>query len=130
MTNDNIFNEKNFKKILKIGASLALAKDAEQLPDQIVREAMEVLNADAGTLYMLSKDSSFLNYEIVKNNSICSNKLRKKLTPIPLYTKSGENHFNVAASVYHSNKSIVIDDVYQCKGYDFSGTKKLQGNNL
>ena len=120
--------------ILPLGISLSVEKDFNQLLEKIVIEAKAICNADAGTLYLRTKDDK-LRFVIARTNSL---KLAYGGTtghPVPfplidLYDDDGRpNHHNVASHVALERKSVNIRDVYAVQGFDFSGTRIFDEEN-
>lgn len=115
-------NHKNTINMLTvIGTSISSERNINKLLEMIVSEAMNVTNADGGTLYILEND--FLYFKIIQNVSMNMFKggtsgEEISLPPVPL-EKS-----NISAYCAIKKKIINIPDVYQSEGFDFSGPKK------
>lgn len=121
-------------KILPLGISLSVEKDFDRLLAHIVEEAMDICNADAGTLYLRTEDDH-LRFEIVRT---CSLSLAYggpghpavPYPSLPLFHEDGApNRQNVAAYVAHERYSVNVADVYHEQGFDFSGTKAFDRRN-
>lgn len=123
-------NQREFiKRLIRIGTALSAEKDINRLLEMIVDEAREFTNADAGTLYIMSDDETELQFAIVQNNSlgVRMGGTGGEITwpSVALKNSDGSaNHANVSAYVAVSGESVNISDVYNARGFDFSGTKK------
>jgi len=117
-------------RLNEIGIALSAATDVDVLCDMILTGAMELTNADGGSLYRMSDDKSALEFVIVSTNSLDihmggSSGLEIKFSAIPLLINGKANKSNVVSSAVHDEKTINISDVYHAKGFDFSGTRKF-----
>ncbi len=106
--------------LLEIGALLAAEKDHERLLELILRKAMEVADADAGTLYSLTANE--LRFRIMITKSMGFFKGGKgdpiDLPPVRLTPE------NVCAAAVLERKLINVPDVYASDSYDFSGPRR------
>jgi|GEM_PF-229937 len=127
---------KHIRRGAEIGKALSAEKNTNKILEMIVDEARAMSKADAGTLYILSRDKKYLRVEILQNDTMNiriggmdssdknSTDLLSKLPSVPLYTKKGmENHSNVSSHVALAGESISIPDVYKAEGFDFTGTR-------
>lgn len=110
----------NYDRILNIGIALSTKTDMNNLLDVILTEAMDVTNADAGTLYLYS--DGLLHFRIMRNHTMNIyndgvNDLTS-LPPVPLVEE------NVCAYAAIHGKLVNIKDVYQSTEFDFSGPKR------
>ena len=64
----NSIDKKLMQQLLKIGSSLSSEKDIDQLLENILQAAMQITNADAGSLYRVV-DDKLLKFEIVHTKS-------------------------------------------------------------
>jgi len=117
------------RDLLKIGTALSVERNLPKLLEMILEEARRFTNADGGTLYMISDDKKFLRFEIVQTGSL---NIRMGGTsgntidwsPLGLFLPDGKpNHAMVATHVGLTGEVINIPDVYDVKGFDFSGTR-------
>lgn len=121
-------------KILPLGIALSVEKDFDRLLEQIVKEAMAICNADAGTLYLRTEDEH-LRYVIVCIESLGLSYGGKGNEPvpygtIPIYDKTGApNHKNVATHVAIEGATINIADIYNESAFDFSETQLFDRQN-
>ena len=109
--------QEDIKRILEIGVLLSSERDFNRLLERILICAMELTNCDAGTLYLLDKDS--LRFKIMRNNTLQTysggDGRDPDLAPVPLSRE------NVCALALLDDRVILIEDVKHCREYDFSG---------
>jgi HD-GYP domain-containing protein (c-di-GMP phosphodiesterase class II) len=128
------YSEKNISSLLRelneIGIALSAEKDHARLLETILVKAMEITNADGGTLYSRT-DDDHLKFEILHNNSLNIHKggtsgEEISFYPIALYDDEGNpNNHMVAARAGVSDETINIPDAYASEEYDFSGTRSF-----
>ncbi|PLX75646.1 MAG: phosphohydrolase, partial [Desulfuromonas sp.] len=112
-----------------IGINLSIEKDHDQLLESILKGAMKITCADAGSLYLLKDDA--LHFEIVLGNSMgiaMGGKSGNPVTmnPVPLHDENGEpNRRNVVSCAALDNAIINVEDAYDSEDYDFTGTRKF-----
>ncbi len=117
-------------RLNEIGIALSAASDVNILCDKILAGAMELTNADGGSLYQMSEDKSSLEFVIVSTHSLdiymggCSDR-EINFPSIPLMVNGQPNKSNVVSSAVHNEATINIPDVYYAEGFDFSGTRKF-----
>ena len=127
-------SQENISRLLrelnKIGIALSAEKNHDRLLELILVKAMEITNADGGTLYTCTEDKR-LNFEILHNRSLNIHKggtsgEEISFYPIALYDDEGKpNNHMVAASAVISGETVNIPDAYASKEYDFSGTRNF-----
>ncbi|HPP07448.1 MAG TPA: GAF domain-containing protein, partial [Syntrophorhabdaceae bacterium] len=117
-------------ELLKIGIALSGEHNIDKLLNMIVEQGRRLTNADGGTLYIVTKDGSALEFAIVQNASLniymggAEKPIRWK--PVRLYNDDGSpNYANVSSYAALSGEIINIPDVYNAKGFNFEGTKKF-----
>ncbi len=117
-------------RLNEIGIALSSAGDLALLCDDILSGAMELTDADGGSLYRMSEDGNELEFVIVQTYSLgihmggnSGHDIR--FPAIPLFVDGRENRRNVVSSSVHDGCTINIADVYHAKGFDFSGTRKF-----
>ncbi len=119
------------EKLNSIGVLLSAETDITRLLELILHTATAITQADGGTLYTVTPDKNFLQFEIITNNTLQiymggSAGDPILLEPIPLYLKNGEpNHTTVAAYSVLNNRTVNIEDVYAEEGFDVSGTSQF-----
>ena len=120
---------RQIKDLSKIGAALSAERNLPKLLEMILEEARHFTNADGGTLYMMNDDERSMRFEIVQTGSL---DIRMGGTsgqnidwyPVRLYLQDGKaNHAMVSAHVGLTGEVINIPDVYDVKGFDFTGTR-------
>lgn len=117
--------------VIPIGVAMSAEKDFDQLLEMIVLEAKSLCNADAGTLYLRTKDDR-LEFVIARTDSLnlavggTAGK-EASFSPLHLYDqRTGEpNHQNVCTHVVLTGESINIPDIYQTENFDFSGPREF-----
>jgi HD-GYP domain-containing protein (c-di-GMP phosphodiesterase class II) len=120
------------EQLTEIGIALSAERNTEQLLEKILLGAKSITNADGGTIYRVDADT--IKIEIIRSDSLgislggSGNVIN--IPNIPLYDENGEpNLKNVVCYSYHNNESINIDDAYDAKHFDFTGTKIFDANN-
>ena len=120
--------EKQISNLSNIGLALSKEKDMSKLLEMILLEAKRIANSDGGTLYMMTDDQR-LRFEIMMTDSLdfhMGGTSGKDIPfyPIKLYTDDGKpNETMIAAFVALTGQTVNIEDAYEAKGFDFSGTK-------
>ena len=120
--------------ILPLGIALSAEKDWDRLLERFLFTAMDLCNADAGSLFMRTDDDT-LRYEIVRIRSLDLNYGGTSNNPVPfatlpLYNKEGEPDLsNVASFAAHEGLSINIADINDKSAFDFSGTYHFDQKN-
>ncbi|MFC6855839.1 GAF and HD-GYP domain-containing protein [Marivibrio halodurans] len=122
--------EHMFHRLVDLGIALSAERDHEKLMEMILLEAKEIYRADGGTLYLVTDDEQGLSFQIMRNDSLdiaMGGTTGKSIPfpPVPLYRDGAANMNNVASAVYHNRAPSNIEDAYEEKSYDFSGTKKF-----
>ena len=119
-----------FKKIHllnEIGIALSSEKNFSSLLEQILIGAKKITNADGGTIYLLNADKN-LEMVVVQTDSLnihMGGNTDKpiKFKPVNLINEDGSKNLStVVTRAVIEDKPINIDDAYNAKGYDFSGT--------
>lgn len=120
---------RQIQDLSKIGAALSAERNLPKLLEMILEEARHFTNADGGTLYMMNDDERSMRFEIVQTDSL---NIRMGGTsgnsidwyPVRLYLQDGQpNHAMVSAHVALTGEVVNIPDVYDVKGFDFTGTR-------
>lgn len=105
------------KKVLEIGVLLSSERDLNLLLEKILSSVMELAHCNAGTLYL--RDGDFLRFKIMRNDVLHTysggDGKEPDLPPVPLTRE------NVCALALLEDRTINIEDVYNCRDYDFSG---------
>lgn len=115
-------NEKQkLNMIMRLGVELTEIKDVDVLLERILREARQLVSADAGSIYI--KEGDKLKFSYTQNET-----QRKKLAPgkkliystfsVPI------NNQSIAGYVANTGETMNIPDVYKLKaGLSFSFNK-------
>ena len=110
-------NQADVKKILEMGVLLSSEQDLDYLLEHILQCIMDLAHCDAGTLYLL--DGGALHFKIMRNDTLNTysggHGPAPNLPPVPLSRE------NVCALALIENRVIRIQDVKNCREYDFSG---------
>jgi HD-GYP domain-containing protein (c-di-GMP phosphodiesterase class II) len=124
------------ENLAEIGYNLGATKELPKLLNTIMMESMRLTNCDAGTLYLRSEDDR-LRFEIMKTNSmgvdwggISDKPMPDFIYPVKLYLPDGTpNHHMIAAYVGLTGETVNLEDAYESKEFDFSGTKAFDEKN-
>ncbi len=117
-------------RLTEIGLALSGETRLERLLEMIVDEARVLTKADAGTLYILNKDSRKLEFSILQNDTMNvrmggSSGNEITLPPVPLYGPGNKpNKSNVSSYCAITGETVNIADVYEAEGFDFTGPRK------
>lgn len=117
----------HINRLSNIGLALSQERDVDKIFDLIIEEALAYTNADAATIYSVSEDKKFLNFEVMQT---ISKKFKAggsfgaiKLPPVPLYCKDNTSNLsNMASCVYHKKEMLNFEDCYNATNFDFQGT--------
>lgn len=105
------------ERLIKIGIALSSEKDSYRLLEMIVTEARLLMNADAGTLFLL--DGEMLHFQIIQNDTLKiyqgGDRQPVHLPPVPLDRKS------VSGIAALDRMTINIPDVYKEERYNVEG---------
>lgn len=124
-----IRNEHWYRTLTQIGLSLSAEKDTKKLLERIIIEARTLTNADAGTLYLLDKETLELTFEIVQNDSMQieiggTSGVDAELPNVPLFINGEPNHSNVSSAVALTGETINVKDLYGPEGKLFPGPRE------
>jgi sigma-B regulation protein RsbU (phosphoserine phosphatase) len=118
------------QEILPLGIALSTERDVDVLIERVLDEAKKLTRADAGTIYLRTKDDH-LAFAIMKTDSLGIARgggtgTPITLPPLPLRDpESGEENLdNIATYVTWKNHSVNISDVYATEDFDFSGARE------
>ena len=124
-------DDQSFRKLIEIGIALSAERNHDRLMETILVEAKNICNADGGTLYLRNDDDT-LKFTIMRTDSLniaMGGTTGKEIAFPPLRmfdVDTGEpNHKMVACHVALSGESVNIQDAYEARDFDFSGTKKF-----
>jgi len=119
---------RHIQKLTEIGLALSAEKNISKLLEMVVDQARELSSADAGTLYILDKYEKHLRFEIMQNDTMNTRMggtsgVEVTLPNVPLYIDGNPNYSNVSSYVALTGETKSIPDVYEAKGFDFTGPK-------
>lgn len=119
----------HIRRLTKIGESLSSVTDLHQIFDMILEEAVAFTNADGATIYQVSEDKKYLDFETLFNGTmglrLGGARGEVGWPSIPLFDENGNPRLaNIVTNVYHLKRSLVFEDVYETTEYDVSGTRK------
>ncbi len=130
---DMIAEKDHLQRLTKIGIALSAEKDIDKFFKMVLGEAISFTNADAGSLYRISRDKKFLDFQLVctlSKNILLGRVDIAKWPSVPLYNDLGKNNLNNFVSyIVHKQEIINIEDVYNQKIFDNSGTRKYDKAN-
>lgn len=108
----------------QISTRLSRETDLQTQLAIVVEGAMDLTNADAGTLYSIF-NHQLLKFEVVLNRSLDINKKAPEIDfpSIPIHEDGVANASMVVVNCVLLEKSILIDDIYDEDSYNFSGTR-------
>ncbi|MDD4688020.1 MAG: GAF domain-containing protein [Candidatus Cloacimonetes bacterium] len=118
---------KHIQQLTRIGQSLSSETDLDKIFEMILNEGIAFTKADGATIYRVSDDNRFLEFELVYNATLNMRQGGSNdpigWKPVPLYDEEGNPVMSyIVSAVYHNKKSLCFDDVYNAEGYDISGT--------
>jgi sigma-B regulation protein RsbU (phosphoserine phosphatase) len=121
--------------ILPLGIALSAEKSLDRLLEKIVIEATALCQADAGTLYLRTKDDR-LKFAIMRTDSLAialggTTGKEIPLPPVRMYDEvtAQPNEHNVASHVALHGITVNVPDIYTAALFDFSGTKNFDQAN-
>lgn len=126
--------QNELQHLLQISISLSSEKDITELLENIVQAAMQITNADAGTLYRMTEENT-LRFEILhtksKGTHIGGNSgIPIAIPEIHLFKDNGEPELaRVACFAVNRDETVNIADAYEAPGFDFSGTVQFDKQN-
>ncbi len=123
------------KDLHEIGIALSGQKNLGHLLEKILEAAKRIVNADAGTIYLLDATQCALRFEIVRTDTLNIAIGGERGTPmdfglVPLYDAAGlPNHAMVVSHAVLSRQTVNIEDAYVSDEFDFSGTRAFDIKN-
>ena len=121
-TKDLVAAQDKLENLIHTGIELGREQDRLALLRKILFGGKELLNADAGTLYMVT-DHKTLSFALrTKNDELPS-------FEIPLFDEFGAQVDKYMATwCANHNQPIIVDDVYTETRFDVSGAKKMDAD--
>jgi HD-GYP domain-containing protein (c-di-GMP phosphodiesterase class II) len=120
--------------LLRVVTAMSTERDLDKLFETILFEAKNLCHAEGGTVYLYD-GQDFLDFAIAMNDSMGFHYRRaqtapaERLMPLRLWEPSSKtpNHRNVATYAATEKRSVNIPNAYDEVGFDFSGTRKIDG---
>ncbi len=115
--------------VIPIGVKLSRETNFQILLENMLVEAKNFCNADAGTLYLKTDDT--LEFAVVRNDSLKiamggASGSEVTLPPVQLHDSQGNaNRHNIAAYAALTGETVNIEDSYEDKRFDFAGTREF-----
>jgi len=104
--------------------SLFNINDFDVLLHEILKQTRELLNSEAGSIYICEDDT--LSFNVFQNDAMSYEDIYKHFYALKdLKLPLSEQEKYLAVESFVSNKIIKIDDVYKVKNYDFLGVKEF-----
>jgi HD-GYP domain-containing protein (c-di-GMP phosphodiesterase class II) len=125
-------DQASFKRLIDIGIALSAEKNPDRLMETILLEAKSIGSADAGTLYIRTKQDQ-LTFAIVRTDSLGiaqggTTGVDITMPAVDMYKldEAGQrrrNHHNIVSHVALTGETINIPDAYDSQVFDFTGTR-------
>lgn len=118
-----------FEHLLNISIQLSKEENTDLLMEKILLAAVEVSNADAGSIYLVN-ESKELEFRTIYNKSLKlhlggSSESSINFPGIPLFVDEKPNHSAIVAHAANTGEVINIDDVYDALPFDFSAARRM-----
>lgn len=134
-------NERQLEILAVAGAELSKEQEQSAALALILYTARDLTNADAGTVYSILEiyhdypynpgelESKSLVFEEMHTQSKNNFDTKPNQKPVPMEIDGKPNNSHVSAYCANTGAIVNIPDVYEEKGFDFSGTKKYDQLN-
>ena len=112
-------------RLNEIGIALSAEKNVDVVCDNILKGAMELTNADGGSLYSMDEGERSLSFIIVATHSLDiymggNERQGYRFPSIQLYNPDGTPNMSmVVSSAVHDDHTINIPDAYHAEGFRF-----------
>lgn len=119
------------QELTNIGIALSDADDYNSLLEQILTGARKLTNAEAGSLYIVNKETDCLEFVGFHNDKLklklgLTNEKEIKINPIPLHHNNGaDNLKRIVTRAVLQGETINVEDAYNCPDWDLSGTHAM-----
>ena len=112
-------------RMISVAIAMSTGKNISALLDLILKEAMDITNCDAGTVYIREKDGLHFHNMVTLSKGFhgAMEGIEDILPPVPL------NRSHVCACAVLDQKKINIEDIYLSETYDFSGAARYDKLN-
>jgi len=119
-------------QLQEVGIALSKQLDLQEVLKIVLRAAMDLTNAEAGTIYRVSEDRSGLEFVLSKNKRLDLSSVGlgvgggDKPIILPFKQEDGsDNYTNVSVYCALKHETISLADIYDAEGFDFSGARKI-----
>lgn len=125
-----IYTEKSaFQHLLDISVQLSSEKNSDTLMEKVLLAAIDISNADAGSIYLVNKNKA-LEFRTIINKSLDihfggSSTDEITFPAIPLHIDGKENKSAIVAHTANTGQIINVADVYDELPFDFSAARKM-----
>jgi HD-GYP domain-containing protein (c-di-GMP phosphodiesterase class II)/DNA-binding response OmpR family regulator len=126
----------HFKVLNQIGIALSAERNTERLLERILLHAMDITEADGGSLYLMGEDEQQLRFAIMRTESLGralggTTGHEVPFAPLDLYDPEtgAPNHRNVATHVALTGETVNLPDAYEAQGFDLTGTRRFDAQN-
>ena len=118
-----------FEHLLNISIQLSNEEDTDLLMEKILLAAVEVSNADAGSIYLVNEQQE-LEFRTIYNKSLDlhlggSSSSAINFPGIPLVVDNKPNCSAIVAHAANTGEVVNIDDVYTTLPFDFSAARTM-----
>ena len=112
-------------RMISVAIAMSTGKNISALLDLILKDAMDITNCDAGTVYIREKDGLHFHNMVTLSKGFhgAMEGIEDILPPVPL------NRSHVCACAALDRKKINIEDIYLSETYDFSGAARYDKLN-
>ena len=112
-------------RMIAVAIAMSAGKNISALLDLILKEAMDITNCDAGTVYIREKDGLHFHNMVTLSKGVhgAMEGIEDILPPVPL------NRSHVCACAALDQKKVNIEDIYLSDIYDFSGAERYDKYN-
>lgn len=126
----NVITQDIFEDIMKVNLALSSETNKDRLLEKILTLTKKMTKADAGTLYIKSKDEKRLEFKVVQNDTLNirlgGTGIALNWPDLPIFMEDGKVNNQMVAVVCCNEKRIInINDVYSTTKYKFDGTKEF-----
>ena len=123
-----LLTEHKLEEIMKINLAFSSQHDKNKLLEDILTLTKNLTNADAGTLYIKSKDEQYLSFKVIQNDTLNikmgGTKNDLNWPDLAIFQEDGKVNNKMVAVVCANEKRIInVSDVYKTNKYKFEGTK-------
>ncbi|NMP33237.1 HD domain-containing protein [Thalassotalea sp. M1531] len=119
----------NIERFIEIGIALSTEKDHNVLVEKILCSAMDISNADGGTIYSIDENQQLV-FDTLINKSLNlhwggTTKKDINIPSIPLYIYQQPNKSALVSIAATSGEVINIEDAYHVEEYDVTAAKEM-----